>query len=68
MEITRYSEAERKGLQPGDIILEANRQEVKDTDDLEKIINKLKPGDGLMLLIRRERESREFITTLRIPE
>jgi serine protease Do len=68
MEVTRYSEAERKGLQPGDIILEANRQEVKDTNDLEKIINKLKPGDGLMLLIRRERESREFITTLRIPE
>jgi len=59
-EVRRYSEAEQKGLLPGDIILEANR--------LKKIINKLNPGDGLMLFIRRERESREFITTLRIPE
>ena len=67
-EVRRYSEAEQKGLLPGDIILEANRQEVKDTDDFKKIINKLNPGDGLMLFIRRERESREFITTLRIPE
>ncbi len=69
-EVRRYSEAERKGLRAGDIILEANRQEVKDTGDLEKIINKLKPGDGLILLIRRERDgdSTEFITTLKIPE
>lgn len=67
-EVRRYSEAEQKGLLPGDIILEANRQEVKDTDDFKKILNKLNPGDGLMLLIRRERESREFIITLRIPE
>lgn len=70
MEVNRYSEAEGKGLQPGDIILEANRQEVTTAEELEKIISKLKPGDGLILLIRRERngESREFITTLRIPE
>ncbi len=69
-EIRRYSEAERKGLQAGDIILEANRQEVRDTDDFDKIINKLKPGDGLILLIRRERdgESVDLIRTIKIPE
>jgi S1-C subfamily serine protease len=69
-EVTRYSEADRKGLGPGDIILEANRQEVRDTDDLRKVIDKLNSGDGLILLIRRERngEYREFITTLKIPE
>ncbi len=69
-EVRRYSESERKGLRAGDIILEANRQEVKDTNDLEKIINKLKPGDGLILLIRRESdgESIERIITLKIPE
>jgi serine protease Do len=69
-EVRRYSEAEQKGLRAGDIILEANRQEVRDTNDLEKIINRLKPGDGLILLLRRERdgESTEFIRTLKIPE
>jgi len=68
--VRRYSEAERKELIAGDIILEANRQEVKDSGDLKRIIDKLKPGDGLILLIRRERdgESAEFITTLKIPE
>ena len=71
MEVSRYSEAEGKDLQPGDIILEANRQEVTTAEELDKIISKLKPGDGLILLIqRRERngESRELIKTLRIPE
>jgi serine protease Do len=69
-EVRRYSEAEQKGLIAGDIILEANRQEVRDVSDLERIINKLKPGDGLILLIRRERdgESTERIITLKIPE
>ncbi len=68
--VRRYSEAERKDLIAGDIILEANRQEVKNTRDLEKIIDKLKPGDGLILLIRRERdgESADLIRTLKIPE
>ncbi len=69
-EVRRYSEAERKNLRAGDIILEANRQEVRDTRDLEQIIDKLNPGDGLILLIRRESdgESRELIITLKIPE
>jgi len=69
-EVRRYSEAEQKGLRAGDIILEANRQEVRETGDLEKIIDKLKPGDGLILLIRRESdgESLERIITLKIPE
>ena len=69
-EVTRYSEADRKGLGTWDIILEANRQKIRDADDLRKEIDKLNPGDGLILLIRRERngESREFIATLKIPE
>lgn len=69
-EVTRYSEAARKGLGRWDIILEANRQKIRDTDDLKREIEKLNPGDGLILLIRRERngESQEFIRTLKIPE
>lgn len=69
-EITRYSEADRRGLLAGDIILEANRRRVSEASDLENIIKKLKPGDTLMLVIRRERDrdSVELIRTLRIPE
>ena len=70
-EVTQYSEAARKGLVRWDIILEANRQKIRDADDLRKEIDKLNPGDGLILLIRRERNGesrREFIITLKIPE
>ena len=68
-EVRRYSEAYRKDLKVGDIILEANRNEVKSIRDLRNILNKLDSDDTLILLIRRERdrESVEFIRTLRIP-
>jgi serine protease Do len=69
-EVRRYSEADRKGIEVGDIIIEANRQTVKDVNDLRRIINKLDSGDSLILLIRRETEGDplELIRTLKIPE
>jgi serine protease Do len=69
-EIRRYSEAERKGLERWDIIIEANRKKVKNVNDLERVVNKLDSGDAVILLIRRERngQSRDFFITLRIPE
>jgi len=70
-EVERYSEADRKGLETGDIILEVNRQEVNRINDLERILDRLNPGDPLLLLVRREDRrggSQEFMATLRIPE
>jgi serine protease Do len=68
--VQRYSVADRNGLKRGDIILEANGQNVKDEDELMKIVDKLNSGDTLMLRIRREsqRDTTESIVTLRIPE
>ncbi|HEA65002.1 MAG TPA: PDZ domain-containing protein, partial [Candidatus Aminicenantes bacterium] len=68
--VRQFSEAYRKGLRSGDIILEANRKKVKTDRELRNIVNKLDTGDTLVLLIRRERdgEQEEFIRTLRIPE
>ena len=68
-EVRRYSEAERQGIRKYDIILEANRNKIKTIRDLEDILKGLESGDALMLLLRREadRESTEFIVTLRIP-
>ena len=69
-EVRRYSDADRKGIEVGDIIIEANRQNIKDVDGLRRIINKLDSGDSLILLIRRETEGKpiELIRTLKIPE
>ncbi len=68
-DIRRYSEAERKGLEAGDIILEVNRRPVTKVRELDSILKKLKSGDPIMLLVRRERDrqAQEFIVTLRLP-
>jgi serine protease Do len=69
-EITRYGEADRKGLQTGDIILEVNQKKMRSMSDLEDILKKAEPGDAIMLLVRREGngESVDFLVTLSIPE
>ncbi|MBD3414800.1 MAG: Do family serine endopeptidase [Candidatus Aminicenantes bacterium] len=70
-EVERYSEADRKGLETGDIILEVNRKKIEAINELERILNRLKSGDPLLLLIRREDRrggSQDFMVTLRVPE
>lgn len=69
-DVRQFSEAARKELRAGDIILEANRKKVKTDRELRNIVKKLNSGETLILLIRRERngEPAEFISTLRIPE
>ncbi|GAG54505.1 unnamed protein product, partial [marine sediment metagenome] len=52
-EVIPGSSADDMGLQPGDVILEANRIEMSSVDEWEELINKLEPGDTLLLLIFR---------------
>ena len=70
-EIKPNSEADKKGLRQGDLILEADKKKLESVSDLEKIIDKKKPGQVVLLQIRREGGrggSQDFIVTLRIPE
>jgi S1-C subfamily serine protease len=69
--VTPYSEADRKGIQRGDIILEINQERAKEVKDLERVLKKSDPDDAIMLLVRRESrrgDFTDFIVTLRIPE
>ena len=69
--VSRYSEAEEEGVQPGDIILEVNRQPVKNVREFQKIVKKIDKGRAYLLRVSRERGRREpieFYVTLRIPE
>lgn len=70
VDVKPYSEAQNKGIQKGDIIIEVNRSPVKKVRDLERIVDKTEPGNPIMLRIVRESNGRvdKFITTLRIPE
>jgi serine protease Do len=68
-EVRPSSEAERKGLAAGDVILEINRRKASRVQDLETVLKQARPGDPLMLLIHREQDGgvQETIVTLRIP-
>ncbi len=68
-DVKEYSEAARKGLTEGDIIVEINRQTVETAEDLDRILKKVQSGQAVILLVRRESEgeSVERIVTLRVP-
>jgi len=52
-EVIPGSSADDMGLQPGDVILEANRIEMSSVSEWEELINKLEPGNTLLLLVFR---------------
>ena len=59
------SPAESAGLQQYDVVLEANREKVTDADDLNSMIQKLKVGDKLVLLISRNGDQQLVSVTLK---
>jgi serine protease Do len=47
------SPAADAGIQPGDVIVQANRQPVKGVADLRRVIDGQKPGEAILFLIHR---------------
>ncbi len=62
------SEAERKGLSQGYIILEVNQKPVNTVKDFESILDKTPAGRAIMLLVRQESEGtfQDSIISLRL--
>lgn len=60
-EVERGSPGFEAGMRRGDVILEGDRSPIKKTEDYEKLINKKKKGETLLLLIKRG-ESTTFVT------
>jgi len=56
-EVIPGSSADDMGLQPGDVILDANRIEMSSIDKWEELINKLEPEDTLLLMVFRNRRT-----------
>jgi len=59
------SPAESAGLQQYDVVLEANRQKIDDADDLNAMIQKLKVGDKLVLMLSRNGQQQLVSVTLK---
>jgi serine protease Do len=68
-EVRPYSEAARRGLQEGDIILEVNRHRISSVSEFQGVLKRTASGDYLMLLVRRESEgsTQDTVLTLRVP-
>jgi serine protease Do len=53
-DVQKGSPAERAGVKPGDIIVEFNRKEVKDSSDLPSLVARVTPGTTVQVKILRE--------------
>jgi serine protease Do len=56
--VEEASPAARAGIRPGDVITEANREPVKSVRDFTKIVGQMRRGASLLLLVRRDGNSR----------
>ena len=66
-DVKRYSEADNRQMQPGDIILEADRKEVTSVPEFERLVKAKKPGDALMLRVKSANGVSRFIA-VQIPK
>ena len=63
-EVEKESPAEKTGLKAGDVIVEADNQKIKDSDELRQIISKKEKGDKISLKVMRDKRLRDFSVTL----
>lgn len=56
--------AQKAGIQPGDVIVSLNKKEIVDFEDLRNIIEKLKIGDKVEVVVMRGEEKKILSVTL----
>lgn len=62
--VEQFSAAEKAGIQPGDVIIEADGKEVKTMDELTEIKNSKSIGDKLDIKLVRDGEEKTVTVTL----
>jgi len=66
-EVKPYSEAFNRALQQDDVIVEADQKSVGTTNDLKKIIESHKPGDSVLLRVKKSSGPTTYVA-LQIPK
>ena len=63
-EITKDSPADKAGLKPGDIVVRFGGKEVESYEGMRKMLQRQKPGDEVVLEVKRGDETKELRLTL----
>lgn len=66
-DVKSFSEAFKRGIEEGDVILEADKKEVSSPEDLRSIIEQRKAGDALLFRVKKRDGSIRFIA-VQIPK
>jgi serine protease Do len=61
VEVREDSPASASGLEPGDVIVEADRSPVGGVDDLRSVLTRKRDAENLLLLVKREDASRFLV-------
>ena len=59
-----FSAAEKAGVKPGDVIIEADGQKITTMDELNELKNKHKIGEQMTLKVNRDGQERDLTVTL----
>jgi serine protease Do len=67
-EVKPYSEAFNRFIATNDVIVEADKKEMNSPGDLKKVIESHKPGDSVLLRIKRRDSQQIAFTAVQIPK
>ncbi len=67
-DVKQYSEAFNRFVAKNDLIVEADRQEVRSPSDLKRIIDERKPGDSVLLRLKRNGAKNSAFVAVQIPK
>jgi serine protease Do len=60
-DVEDMSPAQERGLRKGDVVTDIGDQKISTTDQFEKSIKKLKPGDAVMMRVKGEDKKMRFV-------
>lgn len=67
-EVKPFSEANKRGIGVGDVVLEADRNEVNSPGDLKEAIESRKAGESVLLRVRRKADGAAAFFAIQIPK
>ena len=66
--VTRMGPADRRGVQPGELLVGINRRQVESADEVTELLAEVAPGEIVTLVLANPVTGRQRFTNIRMPE